>query len=182
MAMNKILITAFEPHGVSGRLRDENASLSVLHGLQGQVSRQDYEYLVLPVSGNAPYLLEKYADLTKPRAIFSMGEDSIQLPNAVRLEPYAHDCKATSNPIAGLFYPRLHSTFAQSVSPETKNSTLLSWHCNAVFRAGLKWAARHHDAPVAFVHVGVIGSRARQTEKALALLDKLDRAARRDPA
>jgi hypothetical protein len=58
--------------------------------------------------------------------------------------------------------------------PDTKNSTLLSWHCNAVFRAGLKWAAHNDDAPVAFAHVAIIGSRARQTEKTLAILAQMN--------
>ncbi len=172
--MKKILITAFEPYGLSGRLRGENASLSVLHGLQQRLSRQEYEYLVLPVSENAPIILDRYADLIRPAAILSLGEDLTQLPNAVRIEPYAHDREATSNPIAGLFVPRLVSTFAQSVRPETKNSTLLSWHCNAVFRAGLKWAAHNENAPVAFAHVAIIGNRARQTEKALEIVAQLN--------
>lgn len=172
--MKRILITAFEPFGLSGRLRNENASLSVLHRLQHSLSREDYEYLVLPTSVNAPVLLERYAELTKPQAILSLGEDLTQIPGAVRLEPYAHDREATANPIAGLFVPRLTSAFAQSVVPNTKNSTLLSWHCNAVFRAGLKWAARNDDVPVAFAHVAIIGNRARQAEKTLAILAQMD--------
>ena len=173
MTMNKILITAFSPFGLSGRIRDENASLTVLTGLQAALPASHYDYMTLPASSEAPTLLEAHLARTAPAAILSLGEDLTQFPDAVRLEPYAHDCEATANPIAGLFAPRLVSAFARSVAPDTKNSTLLAWHCNAVFRACLKWAARHDDVPVAFAHVAVIGNRARQTEKALAIVAQL---------
>lgn len=171
--MIRTLITAFEPITNSRR---ENASQAVLQHLKRRTSRHDsqhYDYLVLPVSANAPIILQNYADLIKPEAILSMGEDKILLPNAVRVEPYAHDCDATSNPIKGLFVPRIDSAFAKSTYPDTKNSTLLSWHCNAVFRAGLRWAEFNGNVPVAFAHVAVLGNRDTQTRKALTILEQL---------
>ncbi|HEY0901550.1 MAG TPA: hypothetical protein VGD95_05450 [Micavibrio sp.] len=182
--MNRILITSFEPFGLSGRfLRRANAAHDIAAVLQERLPATDFSFLRLPVSDRAHGLLQEHLEQEKPAAILGLGENLSMLPGQVNLEPYAYDRDASLNPFAGSGGTRISSDFVRQVSPHG-HSTIGAFFCNAIYRQSLLWAqdqhATRHDEkspriPVAFMHVAVLGKRDRQLAAVSAVLEDMQR-------
>ncbi len=172
--MGHILITSFEPFGVSGLLRQANASHDVAMALKANMAAGGYDFLQLPVSDKAHEVLQSHLDTHKPEGLLCMGEAMGLAPGTVNLEPYAHDHAVSHNPLSrtdGI--KRIFSAFAQSVAPQNHSSIGL-YYCNAIYRQALLWAdAQEKAVPTAFIHVAVLGDRGRQVRAVSDVLDKL---------
>ena len=172
--MGRILITSFEPFGLSGLLRGANASHDVATALKANLPAGDYDFLQLPVSDEAHEIFHNHLDARKPDGILCMGEYMGLAAGTVNLEPYAHDHPVSHNPLTrtdGI--KRLSSAFAQSVAPQNRSSIGL-YYCNAIYRQALLWAAAQGKAlPTAFIHVAVLGERDGQVRAVSDVLDKL---------
>ena len=166
----KILITAFEPFGLTGAfLRKANASLDVMTRLQAALPEDQYDFLTLPVADDAADLLRDHLDRTQPEGVLCLGELLTLKPGSVNLEPYAHDLGATLNPLAPLMGAEiLKSAFAESAAPMKKmTSTIGAYHCNNIYKTALQWSGANQDVPAAFMHVAVLGDRDRQSAAVL---------------
>ena len=171
--MGRILITSFEPFGVSGLLRQANASHDVAMALKANTGG-GYDFLQLPVSDKAHDILQNHLDTHKPEGLLCMGEYMGLAPGTVNLEPYAQDRAVSHNPLSrtdGI--KRISSAFAQSVAPQNSSSIGL-YYCNAIYRQALLWAdAQEKTVPTAFIHVAVLGDRGGQVRAVSDVLDKL---------
>lgn len=172
--MGRILITSFEPFGLSGLLRQANASHDVATGLKQSLPAGDYDFLQLPVSDKAHEILQNHLDTHKPDGILCMGEYMGLASGTVNLEPYAHDRAVSHNPLTSTEgIKRISSAFAQSVAPQNRSSIGL-YYCNAIYRQALLWAdAQKQNVPTAFIHVAVLGARDGQVRAVADILDKL---------
>ncbi len=172
--MGRILITSFEPFGVSGLLRQANASHDVATALKVDRPAGEYDFLQLPVSDKAHEILQNHLDTHKPDGVLCMGEYMALAPGTVNLEPYAHDHAVSHNPLTSTNgVKRLSSAFAQSVAPQNRSSIGL-YYCNAIYRQVLLWSdAQEKAVPTAFIHVAVLGDRSGQVREVSDVLDKL---------
>lgn len=180
--MGRILITSFEPFGVSGLRRGTNASHDVAMALQSTLppglahgdTATEYRFLQLPVSDKAHDILQTHLDAYKPDGLLCMGEYLGLTPGAINLEPYALDHPVSHDPLAptdGI--PRILSAFAQSVAPQN-NASIGLYYCNAIYRQALLWGnAQPQPVPTAFIHVAVRGDRSGQVREIAIILDKL---------
>jgi pyrrolidone-carboxylate peptidase len=168
--MKRILITAFEPFGFSGWLRQRNGSKDVLDLVKNQ---DNCDFLILPVSNNADRLLEETLATMRPSGILSMGEDMGMLPSSIHLEPFAYDTKATLNPLGCIGKKILSSTFAHAVLPDKSPCGIGTYHCNSIYKTALNWASQNGQMPVGFAHIAVLGDRQIQSQKIKNLLDQM---------
>lgn len=169
-SQGKILITAFEPFGFSGLLRDRNASKDIGMLLK---DHPDYDFLLLPVSNDADTILENALNHQRPSGILSLGEDLGMAFNGVRLEPFAYDAPATLNPLGSIGKKTISSAFAQSALPAKSPCGIGTYHCNSVYKTALQWGRENGDVPVGFAHIAVLGLRETQKEKIDAILDQM---------
>jgi pyrrolidone-carboxylate peptidase len=166
--MTKILVTAFEPFGLSGQLRQRNASSDILELLQHE---HNYEFLKLPVAKSGLQILEEKLDTSRPSAILAMGEDLGMLPNGIRLEPFAYDASVTTNPLGHIGKKSVSSPFAKAALPDNAPCGIGTYYCNGIYKTALDWASRNGNQPVGFIHVAVLGARKTQKKKVAAILD-----------
>ena len=170
--MNNILITAFDPFGLTGKfLRKANASLDVAFILQSS-RHKDCNLLTLPVSAKADNILKEYLGRNKPSAILCMGEDFL-MPNAVNIEPFAYDTGPSFNFIAAARTPKIMSTFLECPTQATRLSGIGTYYCNSLYKTALLWAKENGNIPTTFAHIAVIGNRDKQSDKIMTLLDAM---------
>ena len=182
--MGPILITSFEPFGLTGRfLRRANASHDIADMLKPQLPGQGYDFLRLPVSRDAIRILRDHLTQTRPSGILCMGEDLGLRPGTINLEPYAYDTDVHLNPLKSRdVIDRIHSDFVRTAMPAQERSTIGLFHCNAVYREALTWGRDHGNAPAAFIHVSVLGDREAQARNVMDILPLLARMAKPAPA
>lgn len=186
--MKKILITAFEPFGLTGAfLRKANASGEVMGRLQAILPPDQYDFLTLPVSSQSAEIFQRHLKALKPDGVLCLGEHLTLKPGHVQLENYAHDCAVSLNPLTPFMGQRvLSSAFAESIAPLKNKSTIGAYHCNNIYKNALQWSQANDGAPAAFLHVAVFGDRDRQSADVLkvvgAMQDFPSSSARRNPA
>ena len=188
--MSKILITSFEPFGLTGRfLRRANTAHDIATAIQQRQPDGDFAFLQLPVSPEAHDILAACLEREKPKAILGLGENLSIMPGHVNLEPYAYDSDVSLNPLAPTHKrERLTSAFVRQVAPHN-HSTIGLYYCNAIYRQSLQWAKEQADKaqspaeiPVAFMHVAVVGHRATQIAAVRTVLDQMQEALRAEGA
>lgn len=177
--MSKILVTSFEPFGLTGRfLRRANTSHDIARALQEKLPAAEFTFLQLPVSEKAHEILRAHLEKEKPSAILGLGENMSIMPGHVNLEPYAYDSAVSVNPLAPTSSKeRLTSTFVRQVAPHN-HSTIGLFYCNAIYRQSLQWAKEQapdnaNEIPVAFMHVAVLGHRTTQIAAVKTVLDQM---------
>lgn len=178
--MNKILITAFMPFGLTGKfLRRANASLDVACVIQSS-AHKDCDLLTLPVSAHADDILKEYLERNKPSAILCMGEDFL-MPNAVNIEPFAYGTAPTFNFMAAAYAPKIMSTFLEEDQPAPRFSGIGTYYCNSLYKTALLWAKENGNTPTTFAHIAVIGNRDRQSEKLITLIEAMKKRISSEP-
>jgi pyrrolidone-carboxylate peptidase len=159
--MPRILITAFEPFGLTGKfLGRGNASQDVMDNIM-VLDRIRYDFQLLPASREAPVELRQRLKISPPSGVLLMGEDLVKNPLHVKIEPSAN---------AGLV---LTSSFAESIAPNNR-STIGHFHCNSVYATALRWSEEvDPKAPVVFVHIPVLGNHLHHTQEVFGILEKM---------
>lgn len=173
--MAKILLTAFEPFGITGKyLRGKNSSAEIMDGIESKYPNQ-YDRLILPVSDQAEIALQNHIKNNAPSGVVCMGEHLMLLPGTVRVEPFAHDHPVTAWPhLKMMTKPIVPSKFVQECFPEQNASSIQRYFCNRVYLAALQLSERGGHFPVAFLHVSVLGNRELQMGKVTNILNKME--------
>ena len=180
--MSKILVTAFEPFGLSGKFfRHSNASQIVAERIQSALP-DNYVFEFLPVSDRAEEKMQEILDREQPDGVMSLGEDFIIPSGHVRVEPYAHKKKPSVLPV--LFDSpenRLVSDFVSQMNGGDRKSTIGAYFCNRVYLTALEWGQENGNVPVSFIHVPIMGDKSRHAEQVLDVVGKMETAIENTP-
>jgi hypothetical protein len=170
--LGKILITSFEPFGLTGRfLRKANASADVADEI-AEATGDVFDFLRLPVSDASIPQFLAHVEKTKPRGILCLGEDTLARVGDVRVEPYAHDTGVSLNFFKASSARKIESGFvAESLGVPSSRCGIGVHHSNALYKTALEWGRDNGNVPVAFAHIAVIGSRRSQKDEIMDILD-----------
>lgn len=170
---DKILITSFEPFGLSGRfIRKANASEDVAK-LISAAHPDKYDFLSLPVSSKARSVFLHTVAERRPSGVLCMGENLVQSGD-VRVEPYAIDVAPTLNIMAGAGRRKIRSDFVRSLDMPADKSSIGVYYCNHLYKAALLWSGYQAGVPVAFAHVAVLGDRNKQLGHISNILERME--------
>lgn len=168
----RLLVTGFQRFG----FRTTNASEQIVRRLE---ARHDAAaaFEVLPVSSRSDHVLATVLERVSPAGVLLMGEQLVQGPGSVRIEPFAIDA-ALWNLFALLAPAKLFSPFAQKLLGDAPPASGIQvQQCNRCYLRALQWAAARGGCPVVFVHVPVFGDRDEHLRQVQAVLAALQREA-----
>ena len=123
--MKTIMVTAFEPFGLRNTpLLAENASKDVLLALAEDFG-PDVIQEILPVSGGSENVLIGLCQLHRPAGILMLGEQLIQSPGEICVEPYAIDTALNYLPLLADSNPLWYLLLLKKSCKESANAVRL---------------------------------------------------------